>query len=134
MVDSGDSKSPGDFLRVGSNPTSGISYNHKYKGGSMAEKEEERKWDEEFEVDASELVETVKELIREGNIRRIIIRNKEDEILLEIPLTAGVVVGSVVAAFSPVLAAVGALAALLAKVKVQVVKEKEEETVEEEAE
>jgi len=51
----------------------------------------------------------VKELIRQGNIRRIIIKNEKGETLMEIPLTFAVV-GAVVA---PILAAVGALAALV---------------------
>jgi len=50
-------------------------------------------WAEEIEVKAAELVEKVKELIQEGNIRRLIIRNAENQILVEIPLTAGVAVG-----------------------------------------
>ena len=83
---------------------------------------EERTWTEELDVAANEVVDTVKELIRQGNVRRIIIRRANDEILLEIPLTAGVAVGSAMAFFTPVLAAVGALAALLANVKVQVVR------------
>lgn len=79
-------------------------------------------WMEEIEVAGSQLVEQVKELINEGNVRRLIIRTQEDKILLEIPLTAGVAVGGVVTILSPVLAALGALAALIAKVKVQIIR------------
>jgi len=79
-------------------------------------------WMEEIEVAGSQLVEQVKELITEGNVRRLIIRNQDDKILLEIPLTAGVAVGGVVTLFAPVLAAIGALAALIAKVKVQIIR------------
>lgn len=80
-------------------------------------------WREEIEIAGNQLVERVKELIAEGNVRRLIIRNADDKIMLEIPLTAGVAVGGVVTLLLPVLAALGALAALIAHVKVQVVRD-----------
>lgn len=83
---------------------------------------EERTWTEEVEISGSELVDRAKELIQEGNVRRLIIRKPNDDILLEIPLTAGVAVGGVVTLFAPVLAALGAMAALLANVKLQIVR------------
>ena len=64
---------------------------------------------EEFEVNGDKVVETVKRLIHEGNIRRITIKGEDGKALLEIPLTYGVVG----AALLPVLAALGALAALV---------------------
>ncbi len=79
-------------------------------------------WVEEIEIAGSQLVEQAKALIAEGNVRRLIIRNQEDKVMLEIPLTAGVVVGGVVGLAAPLLAALGALAALIAKVKVQIVR------------
>lgn len=86
---------------------------------------QEHTWVEEVEIAGGQLVERVKELIAEGNVRRLILRTSEDKIILEIPLTAGVAVGGVVTLLSPVLAALGALAALLVHVKVQVVREDE---------
>lgn len=65
---------------------------------------------EEFKVDGDRLVEKIKQLIKEGNVRRIIIKDDKGDILMELPLTFAVV-GTV---FAPVLAAVGALAALIA--------------------
>ena len=73
---------------------------------------------EEFVVDGKDVVRKVKEIIKEGNARRIVIKNEDDKILMEIPLT-WVAVGAVVA---PILAAVGALAALLTKCKIIVEK------------
>jgi len=64
---------------------------------------------EEFKVSGEEVLKKVKELIKQGNIRRIIIKNEKGDTLMEIPLTFAVV-GAVIA---PVLAAVGALAALV---------------------
>jgi hypothetical protein len=83
---------------------------------------EEHTWTEQIEITGSELVERTKELIDEGNVRRLIIRNHDDQILLEVPLTAGVAVGGVLTVVAPVLAALGAMAALLARVKVEIVR------------
>ncbi len=73
---------------------------------------------EEVKVKGEDLLKKVKELIHEGNIRRIIIKNESGETYIEIPLTLGVV-GMVVA---PVLAAVGAIAALASNFTIEVVK------------
>ena len=64
---------------------------------------------EEFQVSGDALVAKIKELLHEGNIRRLIIKNEEGRILIDIPLTLGVV-GVLVA---PQLAAIGAIAALI---------------------
>ncbi|MBN2395350.1 MAG: DUF4342 domain-containing protein [Candidatus Atribacteria bacterium] len=77
---------------------------------------------ESFTVSGDRIVEKVKEIIREGNARRIIIRNEKDEIIAEFPLTAGAV-GVLLA---PALAALGAIAALLTKCTIEV--EKKEST------
>jgi integral membrane sensor domain MASE1 len=70
---------------------------------------EENNKREEFKVSGDEILKKVRELIKQGNIRRIIIKNEKGDTLMEIPLTFAVV-GAVIA---PVLAAVGALAALV---------------------
>ena len=80
-------------------------------------------WVEEIEIASDQLVARVKELIAEGNVRRLIIRKPDGEVLLEVPLTAGVAVGGVFTIIAPVLAALGAFAALIANVKVEVVRE-----------
>lgn len=98
--------------------------------GSEREKDEHT-FTEQIEIAASELVERTKELVEEGNVRRLIIRNQEDEVLLEVPLTTGVAVGGVVTLIAPVLAALGALAALLTHVKVEIVRTKKKEGDEE---
>jgi uncharacterized membrane protein len=66
--------------------------------------------EEEFKVKGEELVTKIKSLIKEGNIRRITIKNSSGKSIIEIPLTLGVV-GAVIA---PMIAAVGAIAALVA--------------------
>ena len=74
---------------------------------------------EEFKVKGEEVVSKVKELIKEGNARRIIIKNERGKVLLEVPLTIGVVG----VALAPVVAAVGALAALVSSCSIVVEKE-----------
>lgn len=64
---------------------------------------------EEFQVRGEELVAKIKELIHQGNIRRVIIKNESGRTLIDIPLTFGVVGALLV----PQLAAIGAIAALL---------------------
>jgi Domain of unknown function (DUF4342) len=83
---------------------------------------------EEFKVTGSELLTKIKELIHQSNIRRIILKNEEGKTLIEIPLTLGLVG----AALAPVLAAVGAVAALVAKMTLIVEKEEEPENKEKE--
>ena len=73
---------------------------------------------EEFKVDGEKLIAKIKELIHEGNIRRIIIKDKEGKTIMEIPLTFGVV-GVLLA---PTLAAIGAVAALLTEATIIVEK------------
>ncbi|MBU0708016.1 DUF4342 domain-containing protein [Patescibacteria group bacterium] len=73
---------------------------------------------EEFSVSGEKVVAKVKELIDEGNARRIIIKNEKGETVVEIPLTFGAV-GAIIA---PTLAAVGAIAALLTKCTIVVIK------------
>lgn len=84
---------------------------------------EERNLNEQFEVAGNQLVDRVKGLIDEGNVRRLIIRNQDGRTLLEIPLTAGVAVGGAVLWLNPVLAGLGAIAALLARVTIEIVRE-----------
>jgi len=98
------------------------------RGMDHATEEDENTFTEKIEIAASDLVERSKELIEEGNVRRLIIRNQDDEVLMEVPLTAGVVVGGAVTIVAPVLAALGALAALLTHVKIEVVRTRKNET------
>ena len=66
---------------------------------------------EEFQVSGEKLVAKLKELVRQGNIRHITIKNDDGKTLIEVPLTIGVV-GAVLL---PVWAAIGAIAALVTK-------------------
>ncbi len=73
---------------------------------------------EEFRVEGEKLIAKIKELFHEGNVRRIIIKDKDGKTVLEIPMTFGVV-GALLA---PQLAAIGAIAALVSEATVVVEK------------
>ena len=73
---------------------------------------------EEFRVEGEKLIAKIKELFHEGNIRRVIIKDKEGKTVMEIPVTLGVV-GALIA---PQLAAIGAIAALVTEATVVVEK------------
>ncbi len=75
---------------------------------------------EEFQVSADDLAGRVKELIADGNISRLIVRNERGETLLEIPVTIGVIG----ALFAPYLAALGAIAALVTRCTIAVERRK----------
>lgn len=77
------------------------------------------KKNEEFKVKGEEVVAKVRELIKEGNVRRVSIKDKEGKVVAEFPLTVGVV-GAV---FAAPLAAIGALAALIAECTITVERE-----------
>lgn len=79
---------------------------------------EEKVRTEEFRVNGEELIAKIKNLLKEGNIRKVIIKDREGKTVFEIPLTFGVV-GALIA---PQLAAVGAIAALLTEATVVVEK------------
>jgi hypothetical protein len=80
---------------------------------------QERPRTEEFTIDGDEVVHKVKELIHEGNVRRIIIKNDDGRTMLEVPLT----IGLIGAALMPVLAAIGAAAALATRCTIIVERE-----------
>lgn len=89
----------------------------------MPKKKEEKaseKKSEQFKVYGHDVLKKVKELIKEGNIRRIIIKNDKNKVLMEIPMTFAVI-GTV---FAPVLAAIGALAAVLTTCTIEVERKK----------
>lgn len=73
---------------------------------------------EEFKVKSEEVIGKVKELLHEGNVRKLIIKDEEGKVYLEIPVTLGLV-GAFLA---PTVAAVGALAAMVAHLKIEVIR------------
>jgi len=79
---------------------------------------DEKTFTEEFKVTGAQVVETVKRLVHEANIRRLIIKNEKGDTVIEIPVSFA----TVGALLLPLLAAVGAAAALLTNCTIVVVK------------
>ncbi len=77
----------------------------------------------EFHVKSEELIAKIKELIHEGNVRRIIIKDEQGKVFFEIPVTFGLI-GALLA---PTLAAVGGIAAMVANFKIEVIRTEEPE-------
>lgn len=78
----------------------------------------------EFKIKGQELLAKIEELIKEGNARRIIIKDDKGRTYIEIPVTVGVI-GTL---FAPVVAAIGALAGVAANFTIEVIKKEEEES------
>ncbi len=97
--------------------------------GTAEAKEEKRTFVEEVEVASNKLVDYIKELLEEGNARRVIIKNPDGDELMSIPLTFSVVAGGLITLSAPLLAAVGALAALVSRVKLEIIREEENKEV-----
>lgn len=83
-----------------------------------------RAWTEEIEVAANQVIEHVQSLIREGNVRRLIIKH-DNNTILEVPVTLAAIAGVATLTMAPLLAALGALAGLVARVQVVVEREGE---------
>ena len=78
---------------------------------------------EVFKVSADETVAKVKEIVAEGNVRRIIIQNEDGKTLIEFPLTIGVAAAAGVLLLAPLLAALGVLAAIVTDLTIVVERE-----------
>ena len=78
---------------------------------------------ESFKVSGDELMSKIKEIIKEGNARRVIIKNEKEETIIEFPLT----IGAIGVVLAPVFAAVGAIAALVTDCTIVVEKKTEKE-------
>jgi hypothetical protein len=78
---------------------------------------------ESFKVSGDELLSKIKEIIKEGNARKVIIKNEKEEIIMEFPLT----IGAIGVVLAPMFAAIGAIAALATDCTI-VVEKKENQT------
>ena len=86
-------------------------------------KDKKPDWIEEIEVAGEKLVEEVKRLAAEGKVSRIRIYEPDGDIAVDIPLTVGAIAGGAVVLAAPILAIIGALAAFVTKVKIEIVRE-----------
>jgi len=88
-----------------------------------AVEEKAKTFSEQLEVAGKELVEQVQDLVKQGNVRKLIIKTADDRELIQVSLTVGAVAGGVAALAAPWLAALGAITALVARVKIEIVRE-----------
>lgn len=82
------------------------------------ETEEKKSRTQEFKVRGADIIEKIKQILHQGNVRRIILKTEDGKTFLEIPLTVGVVGALIV----PVWAAIGAIAALVSNLTIVVEK------------
>lgn len=75
---------------------------------------------EEFRVAGDQVVATVRQVVLEGDVRRIQLLTEDDDVLIEVPLTTGVAIGAVGSLAFPVIAAIGAMAALITRVTIRI--------------
>lgn len=90
---------------------------------SDQENRKTRTWIDEIEVKGEELVARIKQLAADNKVKRVRIVEPDGDIALELPLTYGAIAGGAVVLAAPVLAVLGALAAFVAKVKLEIVNE-----------
>jgi hypothetical protein len=81
-----------------------------------------RTFTEEIEVTGQQLLETINRLIAEGNVRKLNIKSESGDVFLSVPLTGGALAGGVIMLGAPWLALIAGVAGLLAKVKLEVVR------------
>ena len=89
--------------------------------------QQKRTFTEEIELAGNELVERVKAILAEGNVRQLRLKAEDGDIYLETPLTIGVLAGGAVALAAPWLAILGVIAAMVTRVKIEIVREEEED-------
>ena len=84
---------------------------------------------EKIEVDGPSLIDKVKELANESRVKRLRIIEPDGDVAVDIPLTVGAIAGGAVVLAAPALAAIGAIAALVSKVRIEIIREVEETKV-----
>ena len=77
---------------------------------------------EEIEVSSKQLLSEINRLVAEGNVRKLVIKSDDGHVFLTVPLTAGAVVGGIVTLGAPWLAVIAAVAGLVAKVKIEIIR------------
>lgn len=82
---------------------------------------EKSTWTQEFEVESQKLWENIKAVLREGSARRIIVRKRNDDVLLDLPLPAGLGASALFVYLTPFIAVITAIVGLAVRLKVQVV-------------
>jgi len=86
----------------------------------MNQEPEIRDWTQDMEASESDLPGRARQLLAQGNARRFLLRNAQDEVLLDLPLTPTLILGGVATFAFPTVAAIAAIGALFAKLKVDI--------------
>lgn len=92
----------------------------------MEERKDRRTFTEEIEIAGHELVESIKRLIAEGNVREVRIIDAEGGVYLKTPLTIGAIAGGVITLAAPWLAVLGVIAALVTRIRVEIIRDEGE--------
>ena len=95
-------------------------------GVFMTEPQSAGETTEKIEVEGRHIIDKVKELARESRVKRLRVIEPDGDVAVDIPLSVGAIAGGAVVLAAPALAAIGAIAALVSKVKIEVVRESEE--------
>lgn len=98
-----------------------------------SEQSKTKSWKEEIEVAGEKLVEKIRELTADANVRRVRVKAPDGDIAVDIPLTVGALAGGVVVLAAPVLAVLGALAVFVTKIKIEIVYEEPAEATKDDA-
>jgi len=97
-------------------------------------KNEQRDWEQEIEDFGNDAVNRVTELVKKGNVRRLVIRKADETVLFEVPLTPAILIGVAMTLWMPYMTILAVIGAFIAKLKVDIVhvedKEKNTESVE----
>lgn len=93
----------------------------------MTDEKKKREVIEELTVRGQDVIERVRELVQQGNVRKLIVRKSDGQQLFELPLTGAVVGASALVVFATPLAFLAGVVAILAEVKLEVVREVEED-------
>ncbi len=93
------------------------------RGAGSGSEGESKSWTEQIEVAGGDLVDRIKELIEDASVSRVTIRKEDGDVMMEVPVAVGGAAAGALVLFAPVIAAIGALAAVVAKVRIDIVRE-----------
>ncbi len=110
--------SPEDNARAQSENTSGGASSE--SGSAGAGSSDSSSWTERIEIASEQVIDTIKNLISEGNVRRVTLRKSNGKKLISVPVTAGAAIGGVAVLAAPMITAIAAVTALVTKVTLDI--------------
>lgn len=116
--------SPEDNARAQSENTSGGASSESGSAGAGssagASSSDSSSWTERIEIASEQVIDTIKKLISEGNVRRVTLRKSNGKKLISVPVTAGAAIGGVAVLAAPMITAIAAVTALVTKVTLDI--------------